>query len=745
MKKSSLQRQTCMPIIQILLLSLMGAGMVGHAAETPATPATPAIVPRGSQIPGPAQQDLGEADWLARLNNWKRDTQGQYPAWLQAMQQWRNTQRASMGYDDAQYRRPELRWTQRDFVQTQAMVEDRFLYDPATRRYTAKRFLDDLRQRYGGIDSVLLWPVYPNIGIDDRNQWDMLRDMPGGVQGVRTLIRDLHAQGVKVFFPTMPWDTGTRDAGASMHAATAALMAEIGADGINGDTMDGLPLEYRQASDASGHAVSLEPELNFKDDRMLAYNQQSWGYWANSLVPMVSKWKWLEPRHMVHVCDRWATDRSTLLQDAFFNGTGIQSWENVWGWWNQLTPRDGAALRRIATIYRAFPEHMVSVAWQPHVQTLHYGVYASAFPQSDSTVWTIINRTDWQINEPVLRLPHQPGQRYFDLWQGRELQPRIVDGDAEMKVTLEAHGYGAILRLRAGASMASLPATLRTLAQQARKPLAAYAAGWQPLAQQMVAIAPTRAARRAPDGMVEIPAAQFSFKVHGIEIEGENKPGLDVQYPWEAVARRHHLHSLAIKRFYIDRHPVTNAQYLAFVRASGYRPADGHNYLRHWVDGAPRGGDEQRPVVWVSLEDARAYLRWAGKRLPHEWEWQYAAQGTDGRIYPWGNNWDVAMVQAPEQGRSLTAPAVVGQHAQAASPFGVQDLVGSVWQWTSEFADQHTRAAVLRGGSYYQPQNSYWYFPQAYRLDEHGKYLLMAPAKDRAGTIGFRGVQDAAD
>jgi hypothetical protein len=71
------------------------------------------------------------------------------------------------GYDDAQYRRPELRWTQRDFVQTQAMVEDRYLYDPATQRYTVPRFLDDLRQRYGGIDSVLLWPVYPNIGIDD--------------------------------------------------------------------------------------------------------------------------------------------------------------------------------------------------------------------------------------------------------------------------------------------------------------------------------------------------------------------------------------------------------------------------------------------------------------------------------------------------------------------------------------------------------------------------------------------------
>jgi len=723
-------------LMPCLAAAVLTAGIDSRAAETPA------ITLRGSQILGPAQQDLGEADWLARLNNWKRDTQGQTTPWLTAMQSWRNTELARIGYDDAQYRRAELRWTQRDFVQTQAMMEDRYLYDPVTGRYTVKRFLDDLRQRYGGIDSVLLWPVYPNLGIDDRNQWDMPGDLPGGLDGVRALIQQFHAHGVKVLFPTMPWDTGTREVGSSMPLATASLMARIGADGINGDTMDGLPLAYREAADASGQVLTLEPELSFKDDAMLAYNQQSWGYWANTLVPMVSKWKWLEPRHMVHVCDRWATDRTSLLQDAFFNGTGIQSWENVWGWWNQITPRDGAALRRIATIYRAFPEHMVSAGWQPHVPTLHYGVYASAFPRTDSTLWTIINRTDWAISASILRLPHRPGQRYFDLWQGRELQSRIAGDEAELSVPLEAHGYGAILRLEPGATLATLAATLQTLAQQARKPLSAYVATWQPLAQKMVAIAPTAAARTAPPGMLKIPAGQFDFKVHGIEIEGENKPGLDVQYPWEAVARRHHVHRLAIRSFYMDRYPVTNAEYQAFMRASGYRPADPHNFLRHWVDGAPKPEDAQRPVVWVSLEDARAYLRWSGKRLPHEWEWQYAAQGLDQRLYPWGNDWDAAMVQAPELGRRLSAPDVVGQRPQAASPFGVEDLVGSVWQWTSEFADEHTRAAVLRGGSYYQPQNSYWYFPQAYRLDEHGKYLLMAPSKDRSGTIGFRGVRD---
>jgi formylglycine-generating enzyme required for sulfatase activity len=77
------------------------------------------------------------------------------------------------------------------------------------------------------------------------------------------------------------------------------------------------------------------------------------------------------------------------------------------------------------------------------------------------------------------------------------------------------------------------------------------------------------------------------------------------------------------------------------------------------------------------------------------------------------------------------------------SPFGVVDLVGNISQWTDEYRDPHTRAAIVRGGAAYQPLGSIWYFPETYRLDEHEKYLLMSPGHDRAATIGFRCVMDA--
>ncbi len=218
---------------------------------------------------------------------------------------------------------------------------------------------------------------------------------------------------------------------------------------------------------------------------------------------------------------------------------------------------------------------------------------------------------------------------------------------------------------------------------------------------------------------------------------------MDVQYPWENVARRTHRSVVPVKSFYIDRYPVTNAEFSKFLIATHYRPSDDHNFLKDWTNGTPPAAWGNKPVTWVSLEDARAYAHWAGKRLPHEWEWQYAGQGTDGRIYPWGNQWDPAAVPDPEKGRNLRGPDDVSAHPRGASPFGVEDMTGNVWQWTDEYQDDHTRAAILRGGSYYQPRGSRWYFPQAYKLREHGKFLLMAPAKDRSGTVGFRCVADA--
>lgn len=473
------------------------------------------------------------------------------------------------------------------------------------------------------------------------------------------------------------------------------------------------------------------------------WNNQSWGYWKYGPAPTVSKLKWLEPRHTIHVCNRWARDKTDDLQFAFFNGAGYESWENVWGIWNQITPRDAEALRRISRIERAFADLLVSADWTPHTPVEHPGVYASAFPLGGKTLWTFVNRNEYDVEGEQISVPAPDGRRFYDVWHGVELMPTGRANGPSLEFPIEAHGFGAVLALDAGVEMPGLDALLVQFREWSATPLQSLDHAWHFLPQRMADVPSTKPAPSAPAGMVKIPEGKFDFEVDGVEIEGDNWEGLDFQYSWEDSPRRSHRHRMAMRSFYIDQYPVTNAAFKKFLDATAYHPADDHNFLRDWAQGAPPQGWANKPVTWVSVEDARAYAAWAGKRLPHEWEWQYAAQGTDGRLYPWGNEWDTEAVPMPDKGRTLTGPADVDAHPKGASPFGVMDLTGNVWQWTDEFLDDHTRAAALRGGSYYQPQGSMWYFPQAYRLNQHGKYLLMAPSKDRAGTLGFRCVVDA--
>src|SRR5271156_2625003 len=166
--------------------------------------------PQGPFIPTPECR-AGELSFLPL----RPCSDEQIEAWRKDIRHWRAERLLRVGYSGAEYERPELKWTQSSFIQPQMMIEDRYFYDPASGKYTVDKYLDDLEKRYGGIDSVLIWAVYPNIGIDNRNQYDMVRAMPGGIVGVKQMVADFHRRGVRVFFPFMLWDQGTRDEGAA--------------------------------------------------------------------------------------------------------------------------------------------------------------------------------------------------------------------------------------------------------------------------------------------------------------------------------------------------------------------------------------------------------------------------------------------------------------------------------------------------------------------------------------------------
>ena len=156
--------------------------------------------PAGEQIPGPdnAKTETGQCCYRS---DEIPDSLKAFHNWIEDVRHWRNEQRIRIGYDGLQYERPQLLWAQSSFIQPQMMVEDRYFYDPVAGQLHRRPLPRRPRKRYGGIDCVLVWHTYPNIGIDNRDQYDLLRDMPGGVEGLRQMVQDFHRRGVRVLFP----------------------------------------------------------------------------------------------------------------------------------------------------------------------------------------------------------------------------------------------------------------------------------------------------------------------------------------------------------------------------------------------------------------------------------------------------------------------------------------------------------------------------------------------------------------
>ena len=696
-----------------------------------------------------AQDPRLQGDWKEMIAGPTKPSD--YKLWLDSLKKWRINEKIKLNYNDREYQRPELGWIKTSFIYAQMMAHDRYFFDDVTGKYTVDRYLNDVEKRYGRLDAVLIWPTYPNIGVDNRNQFDMVADMPGGKEAVKQMIVDFHKRGVRVFFPIMIWDNGTRKPELSIAKTIINEMKDLGTDGLNGDTMNGVTKDFLDAYTAVNYPVALQPEINLNDLKMVEWNRMSWGYyWEEDneqkygYKPGVSLYKWLEPQHQVSITNRWMVNKTNELQYAFFNGAGYNAWENIWGIWNQVPQRYAEVIRRIRMIYQQFPDAWHSAGWQPYFPTIKSGVFASKFPAGNETVYTLVNRDSIPKNGRQITLPYKKGAIYYDVWNGAPLLSKRTGDKISLSFNIEAKGYGAVLELDNGRPAGEFLQFLTKMKKQAATPLNSIPADWKPLPQQIVAIAKTRKPAQAPNGMILIPAANdYNFETKGVMIEGDELPdAMGTQYPWESHPQKDHQKTMAVDAFYMDKYPVTNKQFKEFLDASHYQPKDSHNFLKYWVNGSYPAGWDNKPVTWVSLDDARAYAKWAGKRLPHDWEWQYAAQGTDGRLYPWGAKRDTTLIPLPDTSRNMREPTNVDAYPKGASPFGVIDMTGNIWQWTDEYIDDHTRAAILKGGSYFHAQTSGWYFPQAQEVNKYGKYLLMSPGMDRAATIGFRCVVD---
>ena len=250
----------------------------------------------------------------------------------------------------------------------------------------------------------------------------------------------------------------------------------------------------------------------------------------------------------------------------------------------------------------------------------------------------------------------------------------------------------------------------------------------QPSGARILATSPVRRANPGPEtpllelDWVAIPPGEFFM---GSDPARDPKAKPEEQPP----------SSVYLPRFHMARTPVTNAQYKRFVDATHHRLPE------HWINGAIPPGKEDHPVVYVSWYDAWAFCEWAGVRLPEEPEWEKAARGTDGRLYPWGNG-------LPDRSRCNfngnegdTTP--VTNYPAGASPYGVLDMAGNVLEWTGSlflpypyqprFEHQDRRSEeprVARGGAYPRHPDLVWHVRCA------GRFALEPGF--RSPWVGFR-------
>lgn len=245
------------------------------------------------------------------------------------------------------------------------------------------------------------------------------------------------------------------------------------------------------------------------------------------------------------------------------------------------------------------------------------------------------------------------------------------------------------------------------------------------------------AEEKYPD-MVFVPAGEFTM--------GENK-----RYDWTFMLAYNIYdgpeHAVYLDAFYMDKYEVTNEQYKKFVEETGYRRPS------CWNDA--RFNQPNQPVVGIGWDDAVAYAKWDGKRLPTEAEWEKAARGTDKRLWPWGNKFDkkkcnVWESEVTRMWESRTnATTIVGKYEDGKSPYGCYDMSGNVWEWCADYYDQNYYTVaplrnpkgpelglqrVIRGGSFL-------YFGHYARCS--ARYRV--PTYTQSPQIGFRCAKSAED
>jgi len=745
------------------------------------------LLPPGKSISFEFYADIADGDWHAALKK----------CFQEKMLYGVNN------FDNKLYTRSDLEYIRHSYTMHLMMAWEKNYYSAKDSSYKLNGFLQKLKTLYGGDDIFAMWPTWPVLGLDQRKQWNLMQDLPGGLQEQKELAGFSHQSGTRYFISYNPWDD--EDERASLQKMSD-IIHDMDADGVVLDTKAEASEALQNAADKAKPGVILYSEG-------MAVPQDMQGIISGRVhndiyyPPLLNLNKLIKPDFAIFRVAEVNKERIRREYGlSLFNGHGVEI--------NIMRPGRPEGIEddyrywgRCVRILRENTFNFNSEEWTPLVKSLHDKVYVNKWPGNRKTIFTVFSLLPEGYDDALFEADNKKGFHYIDLWNHEEVKLKEINNKKYVIADLEAfnkkyigtnnegsvnaigylpkllnvksEGDKIFIEAREGTvikvwhetpSYEKLPVIINTLStsfhlfekferRQGKYVIQLFDKN-DLLDEYILNITPgkpllvseshvTSLSPSVPEGMVKIPAGVFTMQV----VNGDEF----ISYPKEEYPKQ-----VSLQSFYMDKYPVTNRQFRKFMDETSYSPLDTVNFLKQWIKGQIKKGEEDFPVVNVSYEDAQAYVKWAGKRLPTEAEWQYAAQTPDERIWPWGNR--VKEKGKSQKNISTTLTLIdygtpdskycntgdgnlyaVGKFKKGVNPYGLYDLTGCVWQLTNDIYQSDTYEYILmKGGSYYKPGGSWWYVQGGPKPLHYRQMLLrVSQGFERNATVGFRCVKDA--
>jgi gamma-glutamyl hercynylcysteine S-oxide synthase len=686
-------------------------------------------------------------------------------------------------FDNKLFDRVDLNWIKKSYLVILQMAWDKDFYDRLAGKYNFAEELKQWNDQFKNIDVFGIWPTWPRLGLDQRNQWDMYHDLPGGTAQLKTFARLSRQNNTRFFIAYNPWDNSTRSE--DHYQGLASLIRETEADGVVLDTRGSSSYELQKTVDSVRKGVIMYSEgmAVIKDMPGIISGRV---HNAIYFSPELNLNKVIKPDFSIfRVCDVGEDKNHREIAISFFNGYGTEL--NLFrpGGRDDGFRDDLKYLARTTFILRQNNDVFLDNDWTPFLNTTSDNIYVNRWISGSKTVFTILNLKPEGFNGNLFKITDFEGKHFVSLWNHIKLTPTVENNVSYLPASAEGWlpSYTGTRKEASVDCIAELPEiispVLRGDSLQIHNAGTGIVTIWRgdpsyqtphydikfksdttihlknimgsyegKIVLQLVEenllydenivefkggkpwliskVVSTPVAENILPDMVLVPKATITYN---LTTDQEFIPCPDINTNI----------TLELDSFLIDKYPVTNAQYYDFIQKSAYRPGDTSNYLKNWSSGIYRQRQENYPVVYVSHEDILAYTKWAGKRLPTQAEWQLAAQGTDKRKWLWGMEF-----HGTSCNNSFYRPTPVDAFSKGKSPYGVMDMVGNVWQMTNDmYSNGNNYFIIIRGGCYFKPDSSWWYIqggPQA--LDRTQIMLMVSPGYDRCATVGFRCVKD---